>query len=456
MDILKSLIRLKKKWDVCTDSPQANLDLDTACRASVIAELEPLLSNRSGYVREAAVHRAAELLLPTALPLLIPRVNDWVPQVREAAIKAVEAYLLADQFDALLNALPFIYRLKDCGREDHADFIKKIEKFIVEHRRAYEIPKNLTKYKSVHARSLFNLSWEYDLATRPDLIRIGLTLHDTLTVRRSCRAIEQIPASEQVAFGKRLLNRKSGWLRFEGLKVIAKHTPSDAKQAALACLLAEYAPLRELAVKLSERSPDELSLLRQETLHNTTTSNDSIRTAIKLCGTLKDRNCIDLLEGFLEHRYPTFRGYALLALCRISPGVYNKKILAFLCDEASVVSRCAVQAFVEGGLTLTPDQWEAYAQETQTDAHFQRMSSLARRTNKWEHFGLLLAYSAQGKFPDLVCGQLRAWLSQYNRSFIQVSQTQMCWIKANLQKYTGQSPSVDEIAFYLPVGGNSP
>lgn len=50
------------------------------------------LQSSSGYVREAAARRAKELLVPELLAPLIVRVNDWVPQVRQAAMAAVMAY----------------------------------------------------------------------------------------------------------------------------------------------------------------------------------------------------------------------------------------------------------------------------------------------------------------------------------------------------------------------------
>src|SRR5579884_2345893 len=88
-------------------APGEKADIDKARQAEWDAPLVPLLSHRSGYVREAAVIRAGELCLPTLLPQLMPRVNDWVPQVRHAARMAVEAYLQADRFDAILRALPY-------------------------------------------------------------------------------------------------------------------------------------------------------------------------------------------------------------------------------------------------------------------------------------------------------------------------------------------------------------
>lgn len=416
MDILK-LLGLRST-SVSNAPSWVKPDLEKARRARSDAELVVLLSNRNGYVREEAIIRAAELLLPTVLPHLMPRINDWVSEVRLAAHKAVEAYLLADKFDDLLNALPSIYWLRCCRREDHTAFIERMENFLVEHRRASEIPVTLTKRTGIHARSLFDLSWKFNLAPKSELIRLGLASKDVPTTRRACRAIYQLPESEHLAFGKQLLQEKSGWLRYDGLRIVSKYDLPAAKLAALASLLAEYAPLRELAEKLTNLTQQELSLIRQEALRSKEISAACIRTATKLCGILKDKNCETLLEGFLQHEHPTFRGVALLALTRISPGKYNDKIFEFLYDEASAVSHNALLAFSEGDLEMPPDQWKRYAQSTQSSGHFQRLSALARRINKWEHLGVLLEFAALNKFSDLVNSQISTWRDRFNHSFL--------------------------------------
>ena len=164
INILKSLLGLRNKPAFSDASSWVNPDSDKAHRARHDTELAAMLSNRSGHVREAAVIRAEELLLPTVLPHLMPRINDWVPQVQLAANKAVEAYLLAGMFDAVLYALPSVYWLRSCKRRDHTAFIAHIEKFLVEHHRAKEIPATLTDRIGVQARCLFDLSWRYELA----------------------------------------------------------------------------------------------------------------------------------------------------------------------------------------------------------------------------------------------------------------------------------------------------
>lgn len=425
-------------------------DLEKIKAVRYDAELVVLLSHRNGYVREAAVIRAGELLLPTILPQLMPRINDWVPQVRQAAHKSVEAYLNADKFNDVLDALPSIYWLRSCGRADHATFIEHVEQFLIKNPKASEIPKILTKRIGLHARSLFDLSWKHNLATKPELIRAGLASKDVPTSRRSCRAVHQLPEKERLGFAEELLKKKSGWLRYDGLLILSRLEPSKAQKKAEPNLLAEYAPLRELAERLSGWSKEQLASLRRNTLSNKGANSAATRVAIKLCGILKDQSCEPILKNFLLDERPFYRGIALLALTRISPTKFNDMVFEFLKDDAPAASHAAVVAFLEGGLQLSPKEWRACVQATRTSGHFQRLTALSRKTDKWEHLGALLEYSGQGKFPDLIANQLKTWRVQFNYSFVQPSQQQLEWIKGNLLKYLGKSPSAAEIAFYLP------
>ncbi len=425
-------------------------DLEEAQAARSDAELVVLLSHRNGYVREAAVIRAGELLLPTILPYLMPRINDWVLQVRLAANRSVEAYLNADKFNDFLYALPAIYLLRSCRRADHAGFIDSIEQFLIKNPKASEIPKILKIRIGIHARSLFDLSWRYNLAPRSELIRAGLASKDMPTSRRSCLAVHQLPENEQLVFAEELLNKKSGWLRYDGLLIASRLDRPKAQKEAEPNLLAQYEPLRELAERLSGWSKEQLASLRRDTLNNKQASSSDIRIAIKLCGILKDQDCAPVLENFLLDKRPLLRGAALLALTRISPGKLNEKVFEFLNDEAPAVSHAAVVAFIEGGLQMTPNEWVACVHATQNTGHFQRLVALSRKSDKLEHIGALLEYSGQGKFHDQIASHLNNWRNQFNYSFVQPSQQQLDWIKGNLSKYVGKSPSAAEIAFYLP------
>ncbi len=54
-----------------------------------LSDLIRLLEHPNGFKRENAIRRIGMLQDPIAIPNLLIRVNDWVPQVRDAAKEAI-------------------------------------------------------------------------------------------------------------------------------------------------------------------------------------------------------------------------------------------------------------------------------------------------------------------------------------------------------------------------------
>jgi hypothetical protein len=72
----------------------------------------------SGWVREAALGRLAPHHAETVLPFALLRLNDWVPEVRRAAERALQGLLLPHLGKAWLHALPLFEHLARCHRVD--------------------------------------------------------------------------------------------------------------------------------------------------------------------------------------------------------------------------------------------------------------------------------------------------------------------------------------------------
>src|ERR1700741_4148225 len=94
--------------------------------SSIFAQpgLEDLLamsSHANGFKRENAVRRLGMLGNPMAIPSLIVRANDWVPQVRAAARDALSKLLRAGNGEAFVASLPAIMHLQTCTRDNHRE-----------------------------------------------------------------------------------------------------------------------------------------------------------------------------------------------------------------------------------------------------------------------------------------------------------------------------------------------
>nr|HET7859992.1 hypothetical protein [Caldimonas sp.] len=86
--------------------------------------------DRSGYVREAAVRELAIAPRPAAIRVLLVRANDWVPQVRDAAVAALAAHLRDDFVPAWALALDAVDALRRGGRVDADAVLAPIDAFL--------------------------------------------------------------------------------------------------------------------------------------------------------------------------------------------------------------------------------------------------------------------------------------------------------------------------------------
>jgi hypothetical protein len=75
--------------------------------------------HQSGFVREQAVRILAANEEAFVLPFLLLRLNDWVPQVRLAAMAAVQDRLTLAQAGAWVRALGVVHRVSGGQRADH-------------------------------------------------------------------------------------------------------------------------------------------------------------------------------------------------------------------------------------------------------------------------------------------------------------------------------------------------
>lgn len=90
---------------------------------------ETLQASRSynGYTRERAVRALAETPCTMALRALLVRLNDWVPQVRQAAQAAYQRYLDESRVDDLLANLDGYLTLHGKTRNDFARLVRQTD-----------------------------------------------------------------------------------------------------------------------------------------------------------------------------------------------------------------------------------------------------------------------------------------------------------------------------------------
>ena len=112
--------------------------------SGTVDDLIKLSTHHNGHKRENAVRRLGTIGDAFALPSLLTRVNDWVPQVRSAAKHAINALLTTENANFFAMYLPELKHLSLCDRATHTHLINTVEQFLVQDQNTHALITGLT------------------------------------------------------------------------------------------------------------------------------------------------------------------------------------------------------------------------------------------------------------------------------------------------------------------------
>lgn len=392
------------------------------------------LGDRAGYVREAAALRAGECLLPQTLPALIRRVNDWVPQVRDAAMSSVAQFVLADRVADFVAALPEIVRLRTGSRADHTVFLATLEQWMGEHPKRPKLSDLAFEDDPRVARAYFALELRRPSPDLAAVIDAGLQNPDRVIRWIACDLIQKIDRSDKAAYALRLLGMRQRWLKYHGLKYLAEVDAGAAQRVAERCLLDPYIPLRELSERVSGFGPEKLAGIARDALRDDAMRLAHRSVAAMLCGRRKYAGCEAGLLDLLQHEHANLRGAALLSLHRLSPERYETAVRRALLAGEVATFRAAMTAAEDGLLTLRARDWQAIVSAAPTRGAVSRLPRLARKYGKWAWLGVSLELAAQATYGHIGMTGIQGWLRAANRSFRTPTAEERAWVGGLLER----------------------
>lgn len=152
------------------------------------------LGSASGYVRESVVRALVSHPQPGTLPLLLVRLNDWVPQVRLAADAAVRSLMRPEFLPEWISAIDAVAALQRAQRANHTAMLNEIARFLSR-------PDNLSKLAHppkatgpYGRRYMFDLLWQTrsDVQHRAHLLEQALTGRDGMVAAMAFGRVEHL------------------------------------------------------------------------------------------------------------------------------------------------------------------------------------------------------------------------------------------------------------------------
>lgn len=354
----------------------------------VAPSLRDRLCSPNGFEREAAVLEAGRLADASVLPMLLVRANDWVPQVRSAARRALRSFLQPAVLPHWCDALDDVVALERAGRNDHEPLLEEIRAFL---RRTDCLPavRQAVQHGPEQLRRFaFDLEWSSATASqRAALLRRGLTGTDRLVARIAVSLLQQLSGSQdQVGLAQAGCSSRFAPVRAQSLRILLAAGDPSASDWAFSLCLDRSASVRAVAWQHLRRTDRVSNAIQAAATQFQDAPNVSDRcAALDFLATATSEQAQSACREALNSSHPRLRALALAALLSRTTGpVQEELLLRGLRDASSKVQLIALRAVMRGALPPPSEPVLEAAKRHGTVASLRRAFAVLSRTPPWE------------------------------------------------------------------------
>jgi hypothetical protein len=351
MSILQNLRNILGGTQAPTQSP-----LDAARTCTSIDDLAAWIGYHDGYVREAALRRAAELASPQLLPAMVERLNDWVPQVRALAQAVLLQMLPSIGIADAMRVLPAVQRLRKAGRADHTAWIASFERALVEKAGPQAIVEGMLDADAQIARACFRTVEATRLAPPEEVIaRLLPASRDIVLAKHAAEAIFRLPAPAREPLFRRALASGFGMVRAIALRPLLadENAENDALAIRMATGLHTWTRLIAHAY-LARRGIDSAAILAAA-LCADGSSSTAMRACLAGLAELGARDRLDLVISFTRHPLARVQLSAYQTWLRLDPAAKDAIAREALSSSHRRVRKLALQMAREDSACLDMD-----------------------------------------------------------------------------------------------------
>lgn len=377
-----------------------------------------------GHVREAALQKLRDVNDGTELPFLLLRLDDWVDEVRDEAIRLVRQRLTREYTSFFVKSLALVLRLKHTFRGSKSEIVQAIETLVKSDAAALQFGLDLAEIGV--KRSCYALAFASAQLDQESIIKKGLAESDPIIRLWATNGISSLRDRNSASALLLLTIRdKFPSVRLRALQISLDRYPNLAPALLEAALMDRHRSIRSYAQFLTLKRPD--SDLR--TFYRTAlTRANLINLYAAICGLgeMGSSDDAQLLLPYVRHAIPKIRAAAVRALARLHAQEFVSIFQDGLLDSAPSVSREAKRALSKTlhliqGETL----WNTFA--AARESHVQRNALfLLSRLTKWDSIGYLLdaLCTENDEVRKLAHSYIRRWYDQFNLSFMSPTATQ--------------------------------
>lgn len=297
----------------------------------------------SGYVREAALDRAAELRSLDLLPAVVDRLNDWVPQVRQRANALVLDWLPLLDADVAIRLLGTVQHLRVARRIDHSTWLQAFEQAVVAQVGADRIAAEVSGIDAIVARTCYRLLAEHGLVDPVTLVRLGLSNGtDIVVAHKTAESLVRLSADDRETLGRLALRSPFGMVRASALRSLLSDGTETHRTLATDMLADPNSWVRLVANSWLERHGIDSAPVFAARLEATDSSIAVLRACLMGLAETGKRDQVDLVRRMTTHPSARLRSHAFSAWRQLAPA--DKDLIArrVLADESPRVRKAVL------------------------------------------------------------------------------------------------------------------
>ncbi len=376
----------------------------------------------NGYVREKSCTLLAETKTPEALPFLLLRTNDWVDQVRAAAIEAILPYLSTNFADKFIDNLYLISRLELSRSRDDGRIKKQIYNVLRAESNKENILAALSHSDVFVKRTCYEMALSLSHCDTLEVLSRGFSDPDVL-VRLSCsKKLHELPKDGvTLALVKVAVKDHYTPVKQEALSLLSRFDFLESKQPLYERLCDRNARVRNICRNLIQSLEKDVSrdYFQQYYLEHLQRDN-SVYTegAIAGLGGIGNDSHCQVIERFLKHRCARVRKAAIRAVFKLNANGFTETFYDHLMtDSGSVAKEAALALSLSKSRISSEKLLSLFSQAENTNTKLIVLRLMNSSLGKWDKIITLLKVCVESNETILerCTVYLNVWVSNFNK-----------------------------------------
>lgn len=415
--------------------------------------LEASSMHPNGFVREEAVRRLALRSDGSELPYLLLRLNDWVRQVRQAAVEAVERRIAVGYARHFASALFLVVRLERTSRGDHLSILRRIYDLLASPAAREPMLAELRSGSRYARRASFRILTRPPSDDIAGVLLAAAKANDSVIRLWAARSLATALEPNQLrAVLSEMFRDPSAPVRREALRAWVTIFVNEAEDVLEHALLDRSASVRAFArFHLANRGQDWQRRFYRDAIGRGRISELPAAIAgLAETGGLEDA---PVVESFLGHPTTAIRRTAVRYLIRLGGDEFIDRVFECMTDASRGVSnqsRQSVQPHVAriGGSRL----WLCFSEDGLL--HIRRNAlRLLSALPKWEALSYLIKATLDRvpTLSELARDYVVRWDAKYNQTQAPPTDEQLLEARAALALAREKLPSttIESISFSI-------